>query len=216
LYGLYLHHVRRYARQLAHADSVEDLVAEAFTRTWAQLRAGAGPDRFFAAYLRAAVLHLHLRQRRRDRHLEWVPDLEADAEVTARVATYSGDALANTRMLSSQLSDALATLPHRWRQVLVMAHVENRPYTEIAALLGLSPSACRQLAHRARMGLRQALVALGDQGGLSRDRPGPSEADHLSRASHSQRSGLPPLNRLTPARTAAGPAPTQIPLETSS
>lgn len=81
LYDLHIQHVRRYARQVAHADTVEDLVAEAFTRTWAQLRAGAGPDRFFAAYIRAAVLHLHLRQRRRDRHLEWVPDLEADAEV---------------------------------------------------------------------------------------------------------------------------------------
>lgn len=40
-------------------SEVDDLVAEAFTQVFVQLRRGAGPTQSFAAYVKASIRHLH-------------------------------------------------------------------------------------------------------------------------------------------------------------
>lgn len=168
---LYVGHVgplRGYARRLVvHEPAAEDLVADAFARTWEQLRAGGGPTVAFMGYLRTVVLNGHLRQLRRDKGLVWLADLEAagmaSPELAARIAEESPEHLLLEHLEQDRLQHALATLPHRWQQVLVMVHVEARPYREVAAQLGLTVEATRQLAVRARSGARQALTTLADQ-----------------------------------------------------
>lgn len=52
---------------------------------------------------------------------------------------------------------ALASLPERQREAIVMREIEGRSYAEIQARLGASNGAVRQLIYRARTGLRDQL-----------------------------------------------------------
>lgn len=163
---LYLNHVgpiRRYARRLAsHEHVAEDLVAEAFARTWAQLAAGAGPRQAFSAYVRAAVLNLHLGRLKKDRSLQWVDDIEQAAlfnpDLATRIAEETTEDLVLQQLFNDRMRQALATLPHRWQVVLVRVYLDNEPYADVAADLALTVTATRQLAQRARRGMRRALA----------------------------------------------------------
>lgn len=167
LYGGHVAAVRRYARRLAaHDQGADDLVAEAFTRTWEQLRVGRGPQTAFMGYVRAAVLNLHLDQLRVAHRFSWVADIDsaamANPELAEKIVAQSPEHLVLDQLLNEQLKRALATLPRRWSQVLVMVYIENHPYAHVAAHLGLSVTAARQLALRARAGMRAALAALAE------------------------------------------------------
>jgi RNA polymerase sigma factor (sigma-70 family) len=58
------------------------------------------------------------------------------------------------------LVSAFLTLPARQRRALVMRELEGRSYDEIAARLGASTGAVRQLLNRARTSIRERLGAL--------------------------------------------------------
>lgn len=163
LYSEHVHRVQAYARRLAsHEHAAQDLVSEAFVRTWQQLRAGNGPTTAFLAYVRAAVLNLHLSHLRHEQRLRWVEDIESAAmsnpALAARIVEQSPDHLVLEQLLNQQMKHALATLPERWQLVIVWVYIEDRPYREVAADLGLTVEAARQLARRARVGMRKALA----------------------------------------------------------
>lgn len=163
LYAGHVDQVRGYARRLVPSGAVEDVVAEAFASTWEQLVAGRGPRFAFLAYLRATVMHHHLGQLRRDRLLTWVADIEdaamANPQLAARIAEESPEHLVLEQLLNARMREALASLPERWQLIIVMVYVEDRPYAQIANQLDLSVGATRQLARRARVGMREALAS---------------------------------------------------------
>lgn len=168
LYAAHLRQVRRYARRLVvHDHLAEELVAEAFARTWEQLAAGGGPRVAFMGYLRAVVLRLHVNRLRADRRLRWVADIEdaalANPDLAARILEESPEHLVLEALFNERMREALATLPVRWQRVLVMVYVENLPYQDVADELGLSVGGARQLGRRARRGMRKALTDLADE-----------------------------------------------------
>lgn len=172
LYAGHVAAVRRYARRLVvHEHHVEDLVAEAFTRTWEQLALGKGPRVVFLAYMRAVVMNLHLSRLARDRRLRWVADIEdsplADPELAARIAEQTPEHLVIQQLLNQRMKQALATLPHRHQLVLVKVYIEGAPYKEVAAHLELTVDATRQLALRARKAMRHVLADLSDAGHIA-------------------------------------------------
>lgn len=73
------------------------------------------------------------------------------------------DAVASAREEIGQVADALAQLPERARQVLVMARVEGMSHAEIGTRLGIAPKTVENHLGRALA----RLTAL-----LGRDRPG--------------------------------------------
>lgn len=165
LYQGHLGAVQRYARRLAsHDQAADDLVAESFTRTWEQLRAGRGPETAFMGYMRATVLHLHLRQLKDDPRYFWVADIEtaamANPDLAATIVADSPEHLVLEQLLNDQMKRALAALPRRSSQILVMVYIENHPYSRVAEQLGVSVDAARQLALRARARMRTTLAAL--------------------------------------------------------
>lgn len=170
LYAGHVYRLRGYARRLAaHDHAAEDLVAEAFAKTWEQLSAGRGPTTAFMGYLRATVLHLHLSQLRYEQRLTWVADIDdaamANPELAAQIAETSPEDQMIERLFNDRMKEAMATLPQRWQLVLVAVYIEDRPYPEIAQELDLTVAATRQLAQRARQGMRAALAALADEDG---------------------------------------------------
>src|SRR5207248_2846171 len=58
------------------------------------------------------------------------------------------------------LVDAVASLPERQREAIVMRELEGRSYEEIAASLGASDGAVRGLLMRARSAIRQRIAAI--------------------------------------------------------
>lgn len=165
LYAAHVADVRRYARRLVvHEHLAEDLVAEAFVRTWEQLAAGKGPRLAFMGYMRAVVMNLHVSRVRHDQRVRSVEDIDhvttARPELALRTAEHSPEHLVIQRLLNERLRHALAGLPHRHQVVLVRVHIEGAPYREVAAHLDLTVTATRQLAARARRAMRQILEEL--------------------------------------------------------
>ena len=145
LYERHLSAARTHARHLtpSHADA-EDLVAEAFAKVFAILRAGHGPDRAFRAYLLTSVRNALYERARRDRRLEFSDDM----------AGYD-DGIAWSDPVEAELDSSLAarafsTLPERWKAVLWHSEVERRSTVEIGERMGLRPNAVAALAYRAR------------------------------------------------------------------
>ncbi len=64
--------------------------------------------------------------------------------------------------LRTRLEAAIADLPPRLRQVIVLRDVYELPHDQIAAELGISESAAKVRLHRARRMLRERLFS-GDQ-----------------------------------------------------
>jgi RNA polymerase sigma factor (sigma-70 family) len=150
LYTEHLTAARRTALSLVPPDAADDIVAEAFTRVLAAMRAGGGPAGAFRPYLLAAVRNIArdwLAERRRT-----VP---AADPAPRRHAPAAGD-LAVLAEEREMVGRAFGTLSPRWRQVLWLTEVEGFPVTSLATEWGLSPAAVSQLAWRARIGLAQA------------------------------------------------------------
>ena len=69
-------------------------------------------------------------------------------------------------------SAAVSALPERQRDAIVLRELEGRSYDEIAAELGVTGGAVRQLLNRARGTLRAGATALTPYGLLTRDAVG--------------------------------------------
>ncbi len=161
-YGvLFARHVdaaRRLARTLARDGDADDLVAEAFAKVLPVLVRGAGPDVAFRPYLLTAVRRLDV-----DRHRSLTRTRPTDDEAVLDAGLPSSETPSNLAVAgfeSVAAARAFASLPERWQVVLWHTEVEGQRPAEVAPLLGLTPNAVSQLAHRAREGLRQAFVSM--------------------------------------------------------
>ena len=131
---------------LGSAADAEDVVQETWLR-WADVDQAEVRDP--RAYLvrvvtRQALNRLRSVSRRREEYIgEWLPeplltspDVAEDAELAENV--------------SIAMLTVLETLGPAERAVFVLAEVFGTPYDEIAEVVGKSPAAVRQVAHRAR------------------------------------------------------------------
>ncbi|MDF9811499.1 sigma-70 family RNA polymerase sigma factor [Streptomyces sp. SPB162] len=150
--GAVLAYAQRCCRDVHDA---EDLVSEAFIRTFQAVRSGAGPRGAWRPYLLTVVRHTAIEWGAGDRR----------ALLTADFASWwqqSAGSDPQQRLLASEdrqlLVRSFNTLPERWRAVLWHTLVENDSPAEVAALLGLTPSGVTSLAFRAREGLREAYL----------------------------------------------------------
>ncbi|GAA1525524.1 sigma-70 family RNA polymerase sigma factor [Nocardioides humi] len=143
---------RRLAVALTGPDDAEELVAEAFARVLAQVRAGRGPTTNFRSYLHTTIRNAFRDRLRRTREepasdQPWLLD-----EPVAPPGETPGDIDAD------RAARAFATLPSSWQRILWHLEVEGRKPGELGELLGLRPRAVSSLAHRAREGLRKAYL----------------------------------------------------------
>jgi RNA polymerase sigma factor (sigma-70 family) len=165
-YGeLYVEHApaaRGLALSMVPPDVADDIVAEAFARVLAAIRAGGGPDHAFRPYLLAAVRNLANDWIAARRRVTVIGDLdeEADDRSAPLISGFSGDAAteAEARAEARLIVRAFSRLPKRWRAVLWQLEVEGKSPAEVAPVLGLSGNGVSALAMRAREGLRQAYL----------------------------------------------------------
>ena len=159
-YGeLYVEHApaaRRLALSMVPRDIADDIVAEAFARVLAAIRAGRGPDHAFRGYLLTTVRHLAHDWLAARRRLTVTGDLDEEAGVSG--VSSGAEAQAEARAEARLIIRAFSRLPERWRTVLWHLEVEGQAPADVAPMFGLSANGVSALAMRAREGLRQAYL----------------------------------------------------------
>jgi RNA polymerase sigma-70 factor (ECF subfamily) len=113
---------------------VDDLVQESILRVWRSHL--AEPVRSAKSFLFQVARHLAFDQLRRDRGRA-IPSHEFDATAVPEEAPDAAEALAHRERIAL-LSDALAALPHRCREVVYLRRLCGCSQKEVATRLGIS------------------------------------------------------------------------------
>lgn len=154
--------VRTVALVLRNPAAAEDVAQEAFLRLhlhWSKVFRYDRPE----AWVRRVALNLaasHVRREGRRARLERL-------SVTSPTVAREADPLDQSVDLADRVRDALLTLPHKQRALVVLYYYEDRPLTEAGELLGLTPGSSKVALHRAR---RRLAIELGPASSVF-DRP---------------------------------------------
>lgn len=144
------------------ADS-EDVVQEAFIKAFRNLGAFR-MESSFGTWLLSIVLNEARGRLRKKKQMqmessdEQIPD-KAHSVILAD-AKYLPSKQLEQKQLSSALSEAIANLPPKYRQVFVLRAVDELSISESAQILGITQAAVKVRLHRARYMLQQKLHAI--------------------------------------------------------
>ena len=138
--------IRRMARsECANLEDADDAVQETMVQVYRRI----GTLRTLASYsawIYAIVRHECRRLMRHMRGRVELPD--EDAPIFARHSNFS---------LSIDLAAAIESLPHKYREAIILRDCEERSITEIAESLELTREAVKSRIHRARQMIREYL-----------------------------------------------------------
>jgi RNA polymerase sigma factor (sigma-70 family) len=148
-------------RMLGDRMEAEDVAQEAFVRIWKQAPHWKEGEARFDTWIHRVALNLcydRLRGRREDPVAD-LPD-EADPQPMP-------DMQLEARVRDEHVRTALAALPVRQREALVLNYYQELSNIEAAALMGITVDALESLLARARRSLRAQLA----DSGFSKDLP---------------------------------------------
>jgi len=137
-------------RMLGARQDAEDLVQTAFLRVW-QGAARWEPKAKFSTWLYRVLHNLCM-----DQFRARAPGGEPVDEELPDAAPGSEERMAGMQR-EARVRAALAALPARQREALVLCYFEERPQAEAAALLGVSEGALESLLSRGRAALKKWL-----------------------------------------------------------
>jgi RNA polymerase sigma-70 factor (ECF subfamily) len=143
---------------VGNPHAAEDLVQEVFMKML-KFKRTFRDDGAFAPWMfriarnaSADQLRRAAREPRSDSNIDDAPD---------HAPTTEEDAAAGER--SRLVKQALADLPAKGREVLLLSRFEFKTYEEIAHVLGCSPGAVKVRAHRAMKQLRSAYLSIAEE-----------------------------------------------------
>ena len=148
-------------RMLGDRMEAEDVAQEAFVRIWKQAPHWKEGEARFDTWIHRVALNLcydRLRRQREDPVAE-LPD-EVDPQALP-------DIQLEARVRDERVRTALAALPVRQREALVLNYYQELSNIEAAALMGITVDALESLLARARRNLRAQLAGSG----FSKDTP---------------------------------------------
>ena len=160
VYGTALRIVRR-------PEDAEDLTQETFLRAFRAL-ARYDPTRPFGAWLHTIAARLcidHLRRNRAKLVSLTQPEEGTSGEERTIDLEDPGDLpdeLAAKSELAQRLEALVAELPPDSRAAILLRHQQDLPYEEIARVLGVPLGTIKARIHRARIMLKEKLLAQGD------------------------------------------------------
>ncbi len=145
------HHPRIYAlawRMCGNATQAEDLTQDVFVRLYDALASFRG-DSAFTTWLHRLAVNVIWSALRRERRSEgW---LQTGVDDAPRQVASEFEAIAT----QIDFEQALATLPHGARTILLLYGVDGYGYAEIATALGIDVGTVKSQLHRARRLLLQ-------------------------------------------------------------
>jgi RNA polymerase sigma-70 factor (ECF subfamily) len=139
-------------RMLGDRMEAEDVAQEAFMRIWKQAPRWREGEARFDTWLHRVVLNLCYDRLRahREQPADELPD-HADPAATP-------DAQLEAQSREARVRAALAALPARQREALVLNYYQDLSNIEAAALMGITVDALESLLSRARRNLRAQLA----------------------------------------------------------
>jgi RNA polymerase sigma-70 factor, ECF subfamily len=152
--------VRRHARALAvyawrmlgNESEAQDIVQETFLRLWLQAQQWDSQKAALSTWLHRIAHNLCVDslRKRRPGNDEEIAELADNSESAEQEVTREAR--------QSQLHEALALLPERQRNALILVHFQGLSNKEAAEILTVSVDALESLLSRARRTLRQRLT----------------------------------------------------------
>jgi len=148
-------------RLTGNEEDARDVAQDAYLRAWRGIGRFRGDAQFSTWMYRitanAESTHTHRRRRLRTEPLEdYMQPVEERLESLPGPAAESAEAL-------DRLSDAIATLPIKLRQVVILKDVYGLSHEEIATELDVSVAAAKVRLHRARRKLKDMLYEHGEE-----------------------------------------------------
>ena len=139
-------------RMLGDAVEAEDVAQEAMLRAWRQAPGWAPGRAKFDTWLHRVALNLCYDRLRRRREIptDAVPDRRDEGAAPDR-GLLAAD-------VGAAVNSALARLPDRQREAIVLCHYQELSNIEAAGLMKISIEALESLLSRGRRALRQALA----------------------------------------------------------
>lgn len=138
-------------------EQARDLAQETFVSAYRKLSSFAGRSAFSTWLYRIACNHVAAAgRRRRPAAAPLGGDAGAVAEPAARFADVS--ARLEQEELARQVATALDRLDDRYREVVVLADMQETSYEEISAVLDIPLGTVRSRLHRGRLELRRLLT----------------------------------------------------------
>ena len=150
-------------RLLAWPEDVDDVVQEVFLRVLRNLGQFRGESRVESWLWRITVNTCRSWQRGRAVRLRLV---HRAAEQGGFVGAAAAEVLLD-REEARRVREAVAALPQKYREVVVLRYLEGLAVKEVAEVLGLTPTAVGVRLSRAREKLRRKLGALMEEPGCT-------------------------------------------------
>jgi RNA polymerase sigma-70 factor (ECF subfamily) len=159
-------------RMSQNTSDAEEVTQETFLHAYSAIEWLQGAALFRTWLYRIAVNQvLMLRRSARRRPTQSLDALNSgvSGDAMAPIVCAGGDAplgadeLADQKAVADRIHEALASLDEPYRAAIVLRDLEELSSEEAAQILGTSPEAVRQRAHRARVRLREALVDLASR-----------------------------------------------------
>ena len=141
-------------RLLGRRGEAEEVAQEVFVRLWKQAPHWQPGRARFDTWLHRVALNLcydRLRRRREEAS-------DDDADDAAADPAAAPDALLQAKQRGRRVARALAELPQRQREALVLQYYQGLSNSEAAELMGIGIEALESLLVRARRSLRERLA----------------------------------------------------------
>ena len=147
-------------RLTGHEDDARDVVQEAYLRAYRGLRRFRGDSQFTTwLYRITANCSANLLAKRARTRTEPLPD---DAPLVDLRPDHDPEERAAGESERARVAGALAVLPARLRQVIVLRDIYDLPHGAIAKELGISEAAAKVRLHRARRRLKELLSDMAE------------------------------------------------------
>lgn len=158
-------------RMIGDREQAEDLAQESFVKAFNNLDSYNPSYRFSSWLFKIANNHAidHLRRARLSTvSIHGSPHaVNAEREEETRIVLESRDESPEQEMLAlelgSEIEQAIAGLRPEYRTAVILRHIENRPYEEIAEIMEVPIGTVKTFLHRARAELREMLGHLREE-----------------------------------------------------
>jgi RNA polymerase sigma-70 factor (ECF subfamily) len=151
LYRKHVPRVHGLARRMVGHEEADELTQDVFVRAWERLETFRGEAAFGTWIHRVAINVMLARQEVRKRERGRFEDDDAQVDATAAAPRE-----AESRI---DVEAALRSLPEGARKVFVLHDMEGYKHHEIAEMLHITVGTSKSQLHRARMLMRDQLVA---------------------------------------------------------
>lgn len=132
----------------------EDLTSETFIRAFTNIHTFRRQSRFKTWLTRILINGFYDHYKQTKRHSV---ELLSDVPIETPSSHPTPDVLLDQRQRSLLLQKAILELPHDQRIIIVLYHVQNLTYEEIANVLGIPLGTVKSRLNRARLNLREIL-----------------------------------------------------------